>query len=343
MKTKFHLKKILLSTVLTLVFPFALAVDGGGDAGGAQGAVTSDGKFYFLDILSQKELSKLNFVSSNEADIISDIKCSDEEYRNLREYTYNVYSKDGVSGYNRNNTIFTSEFAEARRLLKIASEPLLSPFSDCEFVRMPNLEELMANLENQGNGKASFYGTAFEIPQLKDSTQISSSNQNQIAYFNRGIVYFQIQALLRLHKNKIQGRNQIHGVFIKETLRYTNLRYRLGLTNKDLELATYYIYHEQFDNFNNSEFANKLKLKFSADQCPQSQDLDDIQNAGNRYGINFYPNFLEKKVEKSAPGLYLHTPSWHEFDYNPEKIWSTKTGKIIERKSCEGRILSRKK
>ncbi|MGZ3798394.1 MAG: hypothetical protein ACXVB1_18635, partial [Pseudobdellovibrionaceae bacterium] len=108
------------------------ATAGGGDAGGAQGAVTTNGKLYFLDILTQKELSELKFIPSAQADIISDIKCSDEEYRSLREYNYTTTRVNGLSGYKRGNTILTAEFAEARRLLKKASESLLLPFSNCE-------------------------------------------------------------------------------------------------------------------------------------------------------------------------------------------------------------------
>lgn len=317
MTNRNDLKKLLVTGLLTWMPLFATA--GGGDAGGAQGTMDQKGNFYFLDILSKPELSNLEdkLISSDRTNIISDIKCSNEQYRDLNEYEFGsrgnplyepVYPVEGK---------FETEVAEAKKLLSAASKALVA--IDCPDLEGPYHEGMnkMPNLANMLPAR-DFKVTAFKLPQYHDATQVYGEYQNQIAYYEYGETYFQHQALLRL-------KTKARAVFIKETLRTINGRFGLKLRNLDLETATYFIYHGEIENFDKSVFVGRMRNKFP--QVCRELTLEES------IGSNFYGNY------KEFPGWlsYLETTDFQKVAKSgaPEgKTWSTRTGRLLNVDSC---------
>jgi hypothetical protein len=296
-------------TLFLLPFGLSYAVQGNSSGGGAQGILDNEGNFYFLDILNPEELKILNPVSANSKDIISDIQCTNEQFRELKEYEFNrnpnyedIYPEEGK---------FESELTEARKLLSVADHNL---FSDTQvscptdmFTWEPVLTEFLTSM--------TFRSSAFRLPQLSDASQISQQFQYQIAYFYQGITYFQQQAMLRLKK-------QARGVFIKETLRNINMFYNLELKNSDLEKATYYIYHGKIENFKSSELVKRLSLIL-----PKCVSYSASPGLSKATSLAILPEWLEYLERSQLEKAYVYR--------SPQgKVWSTTTGKLLDYKDC---------
>jgi hypothetical protein len=315
------MKKKFLDLILASILFVApqIAQAGGEHSGGGQGAMDVNGSFYFLDILSKSELSNLKPTPASQSDIISDIDCSSEQFRELEEYEFNrnpdyetVYPIEGK---------FETELSEARKLLSAAGKALQTNLTcpSIEFYveglnKMPNLGNMLPQNE--------FRATAFRLPQNYDASQIPGEYQIQIAYFNYGVTYFQQQAMIRL-------KEKARGVFIKETLRTVNLKYDLRLRNIDLEKATYFIYKGEVENFKSSAFAQSMKNKFP-DKC-RDLTFDEIMGTD---GLNraiaksVLPDFMSYLERTEAEKSYVYRA--------PEgKVWSTKTGRLLDLSVCK--------
>lgn len=317
MKNMFDFKKLLLTSLLALVPIFVIGRPGGGDAGGAQGAIDHLGNFYFLDILSDADLAKLSFIPAKQSKIMSDIKCSSEQFRELQEYEFDrnenyesVYPAQGK---------FETELSEAKKLLFKAGQVLQSDFScpALELIeginKMPNIAYLFQQID--------FRTTTFLLPQIKDSTLAHAKNQIQIAYYTYGIIYFQEQTMRRL-------KEKARGVFIKETLRTINSRYDLNLRNIDLEKATYYIYHSEIENFSKSMFATKMRNKFPT-ECREISTAELFDGDGFEKSLTraVFPDFLSYLERTDNEKVFKVKAS-------DGKVWSTKSGKILDINSC---------
>lgn len=272
---------------------------GAGSSGGGQGIVDQYGKLQFIDILNEKEIENLNVQRATDVDIISDIKCTNQLYENSTD------------------SQFKNEIDEAVNLLVTAGKVLIPEnpvyFPEGNVFHMIPLTHYFL--------PQTMRITSFKLPQIYDATQVDSDSQVQIAIYNWGTTYYQKQALLRL-------KEKARAVFIKEALRNTNFHEGLGLSNKALEKATYYIYHGEIENFSNSEFAKKFRSEKVMIYTGMTDDeFSFFGVSGTMIGL--------KLARVSEIFDYVAVTSQVGNNYAPkDMLWSTQTGELIHQKDC---------
>ncbi|OUR96701.1 hypothetical protein A9Q84_10180 [Halobacteriovorax marinus] len=281
---------------------------GAGSSGGGQGIVDTSGKLHFVDILSPVEINNLKIQSAKDVDIISDVKCTNEMY------TPSERSQ------------FKYEMDEARKLLVAAGKILIPEnpkyFPEGDVLHMVPLTHYFIT--------STFRVTAFKLSQIYDATQVAADTQIQLAIYNYGITYFQKQALLSL-------KNKARAVFIKEALRNTNFHEELGLDNSALEKATYFIFHGEIENFNNSEFAKKFrseKVMYFTGITDSEFSFFGVKSMMIGLKLTRYPemfDYVTKATSKFAPGY----PTTIDRVAPADMLWSTTTGELIEQRDCQ--------
>lgn len=188
--------------------------------------------------------------------------------------------------------------------------------------------------------------TALPIRQVQDATEIGgikASSQIQIAYYDHGHVYFQLQALDLLDEKEIVG------VFIKEILRYINGYELFNLTDNDLELTTFTILNieENQQEFKQSLLAKKWMQEYDFQLALDAVSFDEYSKYSfnkyytekNVYTWNLKGEFIEYQSEWLMPDflklINVGKPNDPKTEVPKKKLWNTSTGDLVDASECK--------
>lgn len=299
--------------VLTLALITTNSYSGAGSSGGAQGIVDQSGAIYFLDIMTPSEIKKLSstVIDNSKVKLVGDINCTDVWYNHLMSFNekkHQIQKQQYPNGVNYQN-----EVNEAKNLLQLAGSVL-----DNNLIKA-NFEEFII--------ERSFKLTALPLSKLEDASSIDKKYQTQIAYFHDGMTFFQVQALEKL-------KDKTRAVFIKEGLRQARLFLNLSLTNRDLEIATRYIYKGELEKFSNSSFAKEYNNLIPVNDFQYGWQVPAVIYKSSEDWTSLAPEkhqfSMMVGMDRYAPGHKRHkryTPKLND-------IWSTESGKLVDANEC---------